>query len=84
LHGEKEIAKKFVPLLNEANVQVMLSAHLHRHVRAEASEGTHHFPVLVNSNTSIIKAQVDEKQLLIEMFDLEGKKIDTISIKPNN
>lgn len=82
-HGEKEVAEKFVPLLNEAGAQIMLSGHLHRHVKKAPEANGWHFPVLVNSNSAIIKAKADARQLQIEVFDLQGKKIDAVTIAPS-
>lgn len=31
-HGEEEIARKLVPLLNESGAQIMLTGHLHKHM----------------------------------------------------
>lgn len=81
-HGEEEVLKKFVPLLNQAGAQVMLSGHLHRNVKKLPQAGAWQFPVLVNSNTSIVKAKADASQLQIEVFDLSGKKIDEVKLKP--
>lgn len=78
-HGEKEVFEKFVPLLNEAGVQIMLSAHLHRSVKRAAAEGIN-FPVLINSNNSVLRAKADNKKMRIEMHDLEGKLMDFIEI----
>jgi len=58
-HGEKEVADKFVPLLNEAGAQIMISGHLHRHVKKAPEPNAWRFPILVNSNMSIIKAKAD-------------------------
>lgn len=82
-HGEKEVADKFVPLLNEAGAQIMLAAHLHRNVKKAPADGPWRFPILVNSNASIIKAKADRQQLLIEVYNLEGKKIDAVTIQPS-
>lgn len=82
-HGEKDIAEKFVPLLNEAGAQLMLAAHLHRHVKKAPDANSFHFPILVNSNASILKAKADASQLQIEMFDMQGKKIDTVTLSPS-
>ncbi len=81
-HGEMEIAEKFVPLLNEAGAQVMLSGHLHRHIKAAATEKNHKFPVLVNSNNNMLRAKADEQRLLIEVVDQQGKVTDSIELKP--
>jgi hypothetical protein len=81
-HGEKEVADKFIPLLNEAGAQIMIAAHLHRSVKKMPEAGVARFPIFVNSNNSIIKAKATKDQLLVEMYDLQGKLMDSINIKP--
>src|SRR5690606_25547121 len=81
-HGEGEIAEKFVPLLNQAGAQVMLSGHLHHHMKAPATDSNHRFSVLVNSNNNMLRAKADEKRLLIEVVDQQGKVTDSIELLP--
>lgn len=81
-HGAADIAMKFVPLLNEAKAQVMLSGHLHRNIKVHSNPESHLFPVLAVSNTTILKAKADDKELLLEIFDLEGNKLDSMSFSP--
>ena len=82
-HGQEEIIRKFVPLLNDAGAQVMLSGHLHRHIKRQATTDTpHQFPVLVNANTALVKASADNRRLQIEVFDQKGTRTDTLEISP--
>jgi len=83
-HGEEEIARKFVPLLNAAGAQVMLSGHLHRHMKREAQPGNHQFPILVNSNNNMLKATADGQRLHIDVVDQSGKTIDSITLYPSH
>ncbi|AHF16913.1 FN3 domain-containing metallophosphoesterase family protein [Niabella soli] len=76
-HGNQEITKKFMPLLNEAGIQVMLSAHEHRH-RIDKSFAK--FPIIVNSNNDIIKASISDKEARFRIFDPAGKLVDELSI----
>ena len=82
-HGEEEIAQKFVPLLNAAGAQVMLSGHLHRHIKRDAQSGSHQFPVLVNSNNNMLRATADGQQLHIDVVDQSGKTVDSITLRPS-
>ncbi len=81
-HGNKEVYEKFVPLLNENGVQLMLSAHLHRSVKRPPEEGIR-FPVLANSNNSILKVSANSQKMRVEMRDMEGKLMDSIEISPS-
>lgn len=79
-HGEEEIADKFVPLLNEGGIDVMLCAHLHRFVRKDPSPGNYNFPVIVNSNHSVLKAKADNETLKITIVDANGATLDNVTI----
>lgn len=81
-HGEREIAEKFVPLLNAAGAQIMISGHLHRHMKVPATTDNHKFPVLVNSNNNMLRAKADAKRLLIEVVDQQGKVTDSMELQP--
>ena len=57
-HGQKDVLKKFVPILNELGVDLMLCGHLHRNKYEEPSAGIK-FPVLVNSNNSVVSVETN-------------------------
>ncbi len=78
-HGEKEIEEKFVPLLEQVGIDVMLCGHLHRHIHKKAGDGQS-FPILVNSNKTIIKAHTENSMLHINVVDTEGKVVDSMKL----
>lgn len=82
-HGEIEIANKFVPLLNQAGAQVMLSGHLHRHIKQEATADNHRFPVLVNSNNNMLKVHANQDRLEIIVLDQAGEMVDSLVLQPS-
>lgn len=71
-HGQKEVLNKFVPILNNAGVDLMLCGHLHINKYEESSTQIK-FPILVNSNNSIVSVKVDENNMNLEVLDIEGK-----------
>ncbi len=79
-HGEEEVARKFVPLLNDAGIDVMLCGHLHRHVHKKAGDGQN-FPVIANSNKAIIKAYTKNATLNINVIDVDGKLVDSLKVQ---
>lgn len=79
-HGEQEIADKFVPLLEEAGIDVMLCGHLHRHIFKKTGDGQN-FPIIVNSNDAIIKASTENSTLNINIFNVEGKLVESLEIQ---
>ncbi len=79
-HGPRDVLEKFVPILNKANVDLMLSGHLHRYVYVEPSS-TVNFPVLINAHRTAVKAETAGNDLNVEVLDLKGKVIDKKSYK---
>lgn len=81
--GEQEVATKFLPLLNDAGIQVMLCGHLHSYVHKQPQAGFSNFPIIANSNNSVVKAVTDGKNLQIQVINTKGEMIDkmTLSLK---
>lgn len=79
-YSEKEMASIFVPLLNEAKIDVMLCGHLHNYLHQEPANGIN-FPVIVNSNTTVLKVNADNQLLQLEIIDRNGKQVDFIQLK---
>ncbi|MFT3903785.1 MAG: FN3 domain-containing metallophosphoesterase family protein [Niabella sp.] len=76
-HGGRDIFEKWVPILNDAGIQVMLSGHEHRH-RIQQPNADVKFPVIVNSNNDILKAKISDREARFSMFNLDGKKVDEL------
>ncbi len=79
-HGEQEVADKFVPLLENAGIDVMLCGHLHRHIFKKTGDGQN-FPVIANSNKAVIKAIANDSALKIDIVSDDGKTIESAQIK---
>lgn len=80
-HGEREIMNKFVPLLNKADIDIMLCGHWHKHVNMKPNDKVH-FPVLVNSNDAVLKVNALEGKMDVTVINLEGKEVDRIQLSP--
>ena len=78
-HGQMEVLEKFVPILNQAGVDVMLSGHLHRYFNNKPTDKVK-FPVIDNAHKTVIKAVAESNQLVLEVKDLQGKPVDKIVI----
>lgn len=74
-HGQKEVLNKFVPVLNEIGVDLMLCGHLHSNQYEEPGASIK-FPVLVNSNNSVVSVKTNGSRMDLEVLDLDGKVLD--------
>lgn len=78
-HGQAEVAEKFVPILNEAEVDVMLCGHLHHYFNNKPTEKVR-FPVIDNSSNTVLKGVVQEDKLYLEIKNMNGDLVDKIYI----
>lgn len=74
-HGTKEVMNKFVPILNKANIDLMLCGHLHRFLYQNTSSEVK-FPVLVNSYNTVVEGELlSDNELVIKLLNIEGYKL---------
>lgn len=78
-HGQGEVLEKFVPILNDAQVDVMLSGHLHQYFNNKPTDKVH-FPVIDNSSNTVLKGVIEGNQLNMKVKNMNGEVIDKISI----
>lgn len=79
-HGEEEVAAKFVPLLNDAKVDVMLCGHLHKYIHQQPGNGVN-FPLIVNSNIHVIRAEADATSMVLKIINEKGEQVELIPIR---
>lgn len=72
-HGPWMVNQLYVPVLNEAGVDIMLCGHQHRHYYHEMNYGGCQFPVLVNANKNKLRIDVGEKGLKLKAFNEQDK-----------
>jgi len=80
-HGMKSLADEFGPLLSDAGIDLMISAHTHKNAFYEAGKSGFRYPVLVNSNNSFVEVSADSREINIVVKDLNGEIIGDYYIK---
>ena len=78
-HGEKDVEEKFLPVLQNAGIDIMFCGHLHRQV-IDKAKPERNYPIVANSNTNILKVTTASSGLNVEIVNEEGKTVETISI----
>lgn len=73
-HGNEQVRKYFVPILNEAKIDIMFSGHNHRYSFHEGNENIK-FPVLINDNTSYLKCNVTPEKISVMIMGPEDKVV---------
>lgn len=80
-HGDREINRLFVPLLNEAGIDLMISGHIHSYMFEEKGTDGRTFPLLCNPQHSRLDAQVSAEGIDIRIFDKTGTETKHLDIK---
>lgn len=70
-HGNLHLDELFLPILNEAGIDVMFSGHTHRYGFRDADQKVR-FPVLINDNQSFVRCDVTAERIRAEIVGPEG------------
>lgn len=80
-YGEEQVKDMYIPVLNEAGIQVMFCGHLHRHV-FQQPQGAFKFPVVANTNTSVIRAEASAEGMQVKIINEKGEVSASFEISP--
>ena len=67
-----DISSKILAMLNEAGIDLMVSGHIHRYAFHESVPGIRNYPILVGSNSSGARIDIDESGIALKVFDRDG------------
>lgn len=74
-HGMADMSRKFLPVLNDSSVDLMLSGHTHRFAWYLPGDRGNRFPVVVGSDRSAVRLDVGEGTIRVRAFDEEGRTL---------
>jgi len=83
-YGEQYLGKVWTPILNEADIDLLLCGHKHRFSRIEPIEGKNKYPILILGRDMIIKADVSQERISGVVTRRNGDVLDRFSILPKN
>lgn len=78
-HGLIHAKQQFLPILNEAGIDLMLAGHFHQFIYTEAGEKEPNFPIIINSNKDVLDVNADRQHIKVDVRDTDGKVIHTYS-----
>ena len=72
-HGSVHLTELFVPVLNEAGIDLMLCGHDHAYSFRPAGEQGTQFPIVVNDNKSYVRCDVADSLIRVQVVGLREK-----------
>jgi UDP-2,3-diacylglucosamine pyrophosphatase LpxH len=79
--GMRFLSDNFGPVLRNAGIDLMISAHTHRNSFYDSTKSGFDYPVLVNSNNSFVEVDADLQNIKAIVRDVAGKTIATYNVK---
>lgn len=84
-HGTAHCREVFGPVLNDANIDLMISGHTHVHGIHPPVKGKHNYPLVigggpVDGRRTIMNVKVNQKALHLRMMDDSGKMVGELNL----
>lgn len=79
-HGEQHITKTWLPILNDAGIDLMLAGHLHDYKYFPKNQDIYAFPLIIGSNNTATKVEVSKKGASIKVIDVDGDIVDEMEL----
>jgi len=80
-HGDIEVRNKFVPILNEAGIDLMVCGHTHSYSFHPPKDGENNFPIIIADNSTRIDLKIDKKGIKSTRVDMNSKEISSMFLK---
>lgn len=75
------LGENVLPVLNDAGVNFMLSAHEHDYIYCKPGDCGNNFPILVNSNKERVDVTADAAKIIVRIYDAEGRETHTHTVR---
>ena len=82
-HGIGDVAEKWLDILNSAGIDLAIVGHMHYFADIPARPEANRFPVLLNSNDSAARIDVDPEGITVRAFDSKGNTLLERKIAPD-
>ena len=79
-HGTLDLQRKFLPILNNANVDIMLCGHTHNYEYIEPNRDVS-FPILINDNETYLDVKANQQQMRLIVKARDGKEMHQHVVK---
>jgi acid phosphatase type 7 len=76
----EQLSALWVPIFNDGGIDLVLSGHFHRLYKVLPAAGKNSFPVLGAPPEATIRAEVTSSRIDLNVIDIKGNTIDTLSL----
>ena len=83
-HGGLEVRNKFVPILNQAGIDLMVCGHTHHYSFQAPKDDENNFPILVADNKTRFDLSIDKTGIKVTGVDMDSKEVLNMFIEKND
>lgn len=82
-YGVQYLHDNFLPVLNNAGIDLMLCGHYHkyRYVAPFTQGYDSNFPIILHGNAALLEAEADKDKIKVQIYDMKRKPIDNLEFK---
>lgn len=80
-YGWEDAINKFLPILNDADVDLLISGHTHRYYYHKIDSDNNKFPVLEQGANSAVRLDIADGDIKVKVIDKEGNILKDSIIK---
>lgn len=78
--GWRHAAETFGPVLNKADIDLMLCGHTHKFAHIKPNQQQNPYPVIIGAPQTSIRVDVSKEKLKITVTQIDGQTLDTFCI----
>ncbi|MBD0777371.1 metallophosphoesterase [Maribacter sp. ANRC-HE7] len=82
-HGELEVRKKFMPILNKVDIDLMVCGHKHAYSFMPTVPDKNNFPIIVLDHNSRLNLFIDKSGISAKRFNADSKMISDLFFNRN-
>lgn len=80
-HGDMEVREKFLPILNNAGIDLMICGHTHRYAFLDRKSGENNFPIIVMNNNCRMNLTIDSSGIKATTIDINKKVLSQLTFE---
>jgi predicted phosphodiesterase len=81
-HGPQDVTRRWGTILNDAEVDLVVSGHTHEYAYKAPTKDQNAFPIVVLGKLMFLKTDVSKQRLALSIADTNGTRVDQITLSP--
>ena len=81
-HGPQDVTERWGPILNESDIDLVISGHTHEYAFKKPARDKNAFPIVILDQEMLLTVDVSTKQLTLKITEANGEVVAPFTIQP--